>query len=50
MFVLHNIILEYNGAYNWKVRVSHGVGGFDVDTADNFPVIDNYFSYISAHH
>jgi hypothetical protein len=37
--VLHNIILDYNGADNWKARVSHGVGSCDGKAEDEIPVI-----------
>jgi hypothetical protein len=48
--VLHNIILDYNVAYNWKAPVSHGVGSCDVEAEDEIPVIEKDFSHICAHH
>jgi hypothetical protein len=48
--VLQNIILDHNGADNWKTGVSHGVIKCDVEVEDDIPVIENDFSYILAHH
>jgi hypothetical protein len=48
--VLHNIILDYNGADTLKAQVNDGVGICDADAADRIPITYNDVSYIHNHH
>jgi hypothetical protein len=47
--VLHKIIIDYNGADNWR---KGAVGGLllPAEIIDDVPVIENYFSYTRNSH
>jgi hypothetical protein len=47
--VLHNIILDYNGAYNWRKRVVVGLL-LPAEVIDDVPVIEKDFSYTRNAH